>query len=91
MNKRATWIRPIDTKKLLKAVLTALEGESVVVLEGKVKSLVLPSELQCLVPAEFKSEAPGTDVVALRLLIGSALAVFHAITNPTTLLVQLLS
>jgi len=81
MTKRATWIRPVNLQGLLKEVLVSLEGEAVVVLEGDSQALPHPDNLKCSVPIEFKSEAPGADVVALSLRKGNAMPMFLAITQ----------
>ena len=81
MNKLATWIRPVNLEGLLKEVLLSLEGESVVVLEGELQGLPYPDDLKCSVPVDFKSEAPGFDIVALSLNKGNAIPLFQAITR----------
>jgi hypothetical protein len=82
MNQIAViWIRPLNLSGLVAAVLRALEGNSLVVLEGDLQTLNLPSR-QIELPSAFRSESPGaTDCVALPLEHGDAQALIDALTN----------
>lgn len=81
INNSATWIRPINLEDLLKEVLFSLEGESVVVLEGKFEVLSKYDGLKCSVPVDYKNEAPGSELIAFSLIKNNAKPIYKAITN----------
>ncbi|AXQ30068.1 hypothetical protein D0B54_15930 [Solimonas sp. K1W22B-7] len=82
MNTRATWIRPLDLGKLLESVLTLLEGNAVVVLEGHLRQFDFPAPLRCSLPDGLGPETPhGEERMALRLAPGSALLIHRAIVE----------
>jgi hypothetical protein len=77
----AIWVRPLNLLGLVSAVLRAMEGNSVVVLEGNLKTLELPSD-QTALPPSFKSESTGApDCIALSLERGDAQALIEILTK----------
>jgi hypothetical protein len=76
------WIRPLDRTLLVKAVLASLEGDSIVVLEGDLRSFAFSTDTQVALPPSFQRESPDTpNCIALRLDRGDAQRVFRTLTG----------